>query len=78
MTKPKDEAVSHRDLKTPKSAAVAGIVFSLLMFTVFGLLRRSIPADPLESGAWLAADTRTIALALNLVPFAGIAFLWFV
>ena len=78
MAKPNDEAVSHRDLKTPKSAAVAGIVFSLLMFTVFGLLRRSIPTDPLEFGAWLAADTRTIALALNLVPFAGVAFLWFV
>ncbi len=47
------------------------------MFTIFGLLRRSIPVDPLESGAWLA-NTRTIALALNLVPFAGVAFLWFI
>src|SRR5258707_258104 len=64
-------------LKTPKAAAIAGIAFSLLMFTIFGLLRRSIPADPLESGAWLATNTRTIALALNLIPFAGVAFLWF-
>ena len=68
----------HSDLETPKSAAVAGIIFSLLMFTIFGLLRRSIPADPLEPGAWLAADTQSIELALNLVPFAGVAFLWFV
>ena len=44
----------------------------------FGLLRRSIPVDPLESGAWLTADTKTVALALNLVPFAGVAFLWFI
>ena len=72
----KDTFVNAR-LKTPKAAAVAGIVFSLLMFTIFGLLRRSIPADPLESGAWLATNTTTIALALNLIPFAGVAFLWF-
>ncbi len=72
----KDTFINAR-LKTPKAAAVAGIVFSLLMFTIFGLLRRSIPADPLESGAWLATNTTTIALALNLIPFAGVAFLWF-
>jgi hypothetical protein len=72
----KDTFINAR-LKTPKAAALAGIVFSLLMFTIFGLLRRSIPADPLESGAWLATNTRTIALALNLIPFAGVAFLWF-
>jgi hypothetical protein len=78
MDKPEDDTLIHAGLKTPKSAALAGIVFSLLMFTIFGLLRRSIPADPLEAGAWLAADTRMIALALNLVPFAGVAFLWFI
>jgi hypothetical protein len=78
MAKPEDDTLVHAGLKTPKSAAVAGIVFSLLMFTIFGLLRRSIPADPLESGAWLATDTKTITLALNLVPFAGVAFLWFI
>src|SRR6202043_2588798 len=78
MAKPEDDTLIHARLRTPKSAALAGIVFSLLMFTIFGLLRRSIPADPLEPGAWLAADTKTIALALNLVPFAGVAFLWFI
>jgi hypothetical protein len=73
-----DDTLVHARLKTPKAAALAGIAFSLLMFTIFGLLRRSIPADPLESGAWLATDTATIALALNLIPFAGVAFLWFI
>jgi hypothetical protein len=70
--------VAHAHLKTPRAAAIAGIVFSLLMFAIFWLLRRSIPADPLESGSWLAADTGTIKLALNLVPVAGVAFLWFI
>jgi hypothetical protein len=75
---PENGALTHAQLKTPKAAAIAGIAFSLLMFTIIWLLRRSIPADPLESGVWLAADTRTIALALNLIPVAGVAFLWFI
>jgi hypothetical protein len=37
-----------------------------------------VPADPLDSGAWLARSSGTVALALNLMPFAGIAFLWFI
>jgi hypothetical protein len=65
-------------LKTPKAAAFAGIVFSVLLFAVFVLMRRSVPSDPLERGAWLIDDTTYVALAMNLVPFAGIAFLWFV
>jgi len=75
---PVNATLTRAHLKTPKAAAIAGIVFSLLMVTVFWLLRRSIPADPLEPGAWLAGDSKPAALALNLVPFAGIAFLWFI
>jgi len=71
-------AVAHAHLKTPRAAAIAGIVFSLLMFAIYWLLRRSIPADPMESGNWLATDTGMIKLALNLVPLAGVAFLWFI
>jgi len=72
------DTLIHARLRTPKAAALAGIAFSLLMFTIFGLLRRSIPADPLEPSAWLTTDTATITLALNLIPFAGVAFLWFI
>jgi hypothetical protein len=64
-------------LKAPRAAAIAGIAFSVLLITGFLLLRHAIPADPLEAGAWLRARTGVVALALNLVPFAGIAFLWF-
>src|SRR5260370_19908959 len=71
-------SLTRAHLRTPKAAAIAGIAFSLLMFTIFWLLRRSVPADPLESGAWLATNAKTVALALNLIPFAGIAFLWFI
>ena len=65
-------------LKTPRAAAAAGIIFSLLLLIVFGLLRIAMPADPLEPGAWLSTSVNTVALALNIVPFAGIAFLWFI
>jgi hypothetical protein len=75
---PENATLTHAGLKTPKAAAIAGIAFSLLIFAILGLLRRSIPDDPLEAGAWLASDTRTVAVALNMVPFAGVAFLWFI
>src|SRR3974390_3360909 len=71
-------ALTRGHLKTPKSAAIAGIVFSLVMFAIFWLLRKSIPSDPLVSGPWITINAKAIALALNLVPFAGVAFLWFI
>ena len=74
----KDHIVERAGPKTPKAAAVAGIVFSALLIAIFWLLRTAIPADPLEAGAWLAGQFGTVALALNLVPFAGISFLWFI
>jgi hypothetical protein len=65
-------------LRTPSAAAVAGLLFSLLLLAAFVLLRISVPADPLEPGAWLSTNSGPVALAMNLVPFAGIAFLWFI
>jgi hypothetical protein len=65
-------------LKTPRAAAIAGIVFSVLLIAILWLLRRSAPADPLDTGAWIATESNAVVVALNLVPFAGIAFLWFI
>ena len=42
------------------------------------MLRISVPADPQDPGSWLNTDSDSVALAINLVPFAGIAFLWFI
>jgi hypothetical protein len=72
------EIITRARLKTPRAAALAGIVFSILLLAIFWLLRISIPANPLDAGAWLAADSGPVALALNLVPIAGISFLWFI
>jgi hypothetical protein len=70
--------LTRANLKTPRAAAIAGILFSVLLILVFWLLRISVPADPQEPGSWLNSQSGTVSLALNLVPFAGIAFLWFI
>lgn len=71
------QSTLERRLRTPRAAAVAGILFAVLLTVALILMRLSVPADPLEPGAWLNTDSRRVTLALNLVPFAGIAFLWF-
>ena len=65
-------------LTTPRAAAVAGILFSVLLIAALVLIRISVPADPKDAGGWLESGSTAVAIALNLVPFAGIAFLWFV
>jgi MFS family permease len=75
---PQDETLMYSQLRTPRAAAVAGIVFSILLGIIFWVFRSAVPADPLDPGTWLADGSRSVALALNLIPFAGIAFLWFI
>lgn len=65
-------------LRTPRAAAIAGIVFAVLLIVVMALFLSSVPKDPLEHGAWLSVNAGKVILAVNLVPFAGVAFLWFV
>jgi len=67
-------------LRTPRAAAAAGIVFALLLGLTLVLLLISAPSDTTIEGAWLTDTSKraTVAIALNLVPFAGIAFLWFI
>ena len=70
-------ALSQR-LRTPRSAGVAGIIFSLLLGAALVLIRLAVP--PTSDGEWLtdSGKRRFVQIALNLVPFAGIAFLWFI
>ena len=70
--------LTRANLKTPRAAAIAGMMFSVLLLGALLLLRNSVPDDPREPGAWLNSESNTVALAINLVPFAGIAFLWFI
>ena len=65
-------------LTTPRAAAIAGILFAVLMITSLVLMRISIPANPQDAIGWAPESWDSVTLALNLVPFAGIAFLWFI
>ena len=73
-----DPSLVDTRLTTPRAAALAGIVFSVLYITSLVLIYRTIPTDPQEAGAWLESGRRTVDFALYLLPFAGIAFLWFI
>src|SRR6266700_3069661 len=70
-------ALTHQALKTPRAAAVAGIIFSVLFTASIVLIRLALPEElsGTNTAAWLQGNTATVAL--TLVPFAGIAFLWF-
>jgi hypothetical protein len=46
-----DDALTRPQLKTPRAAAIAGLVFSVLLIAAIWLLRISVPADPQEPGA---------------------------
>jgi hypothetical protein len=72
--------LARQALRTPRAAAVAGIAFSVLLTVALVLVRLAVPHDPNEAGAWLTNGHRrdAVILALNLLPFAGIAFLWFI
>lgn len=69
--------VIHAGLKAPRAGAIAGIVFSILVIISIVLIRLSIPDSPRDPGTWLAHSVKSVGLALDLLPFAGIAFLWF-
>jgi len=68
----------HEGLRTPRAAAMAGIVFSVLSITSHVLVWISIPANLGGPAMDVISHSKTISLALNLLPFAGIAFLWFI
>jgi len=74
------EPITGSSLRTPRAAAAAGILFSLLLGLAIILINVSAPHNPATAGNWLTDPARraAIAVALNLVPFAGIAFLWFI
>ncbi len=70
---------SRRPPAPPQGVAISGIVFSLMYLVTLLLVRLSVPADPDDPGVWMSDPSRRywVSIALNLVPFTGIAFLWF-
>ncbi|ABM11518.1 MULTISPECIES: hypothetical protein [Mycolicibacterium] len=56
-----------RYLTTPRAAAFAGVLFALLFGAALVVIRTSVPGSE-----------HRLRIAVVLMPFAGIAFLWFI
>ncbi|WP_313865877.1 hypothetical protein [Mycobacterium sp.] len=80
MSTPTAPTVSPRlhQLKTPRAAAVAGVLSALLFAAVLVLIRAQMPEGVGDSTQWLDSERDGILTATKLMPFAGITFLWFI
>lgn len=68
----------HKHLATPRAAGMAGVVFAVLMATAIVLVRIALPGGADGDEVTVDAGQRSaVRTALELLPFAGIAFLWF-
>jgi hypothetical protein len=71
----------QRGLRAPRAAGVAGIVFSALFIASLALIRlalgRAVGLDSAGEDSAIASADLAVA-GLYLMPFAGIAFLWFI
>jgi hypothetical protein len=79
VTSSSEPDILVKEIRTPAAAAVAGILFSMILIVVLGLIHSSVPSG--NTGAqWADDETRRTAVraALGLIPFAGIFFLWFI
>jgi hypothetical protein len=65
-------------LRTSRAAALAGILFSILLITSQLLIWISIPPSAGGPAVEVIIHSKRISIALHLLPFAGIAFLWFI
>jgi hypothetical protein len=64
--------------RSRRSAAIAGILFAVLLLLAMTMMRLALSEDSLQSLQTDAQRRSLIRLSLHLVPFAGIAFLWFI
>ena len=64
--------------RSRRSAAIAGIIFGVLLLAAMIMLRIALSEGSLQALQADAQRRTLIRLSLSLVPFAGIAFLWFI
>ncbi len=69
--------IMHR-ARTPRAAAMVGILFGVLFASCIVLLHLAIPRDFADMKAWTDEGRRNVSLAFGLMPLAGLAFLWFI
>lgn len=74
------QRLAQRELRAPRAAGIAGLLFAMLFAAALLLLRPPQSGSARELLAWYTGGARpTVALVgLYLIPLAGIAFLWFI
>ena len=76
---PIDEpTITRQELRTPGSAAIAGIAFSVLISVPMVAIQVWIPADAASDPGWSTDRSTELSFAVGVIPFAAIAFLWFI
>jgi len=68
----------ERRAATPIAGAIAGMLFALLFSVSVAIMRGAMSDLTHDSGAWLESGARPLKIALGLIPFAGLFFLWFI
>ena len=72
------EHLTKERLRSPRSAAIAGLVFSVLLGAIIVLIHGALPDDATDiSGEWLGKNGEMVSLAIGFVPIVGVVFLWF-
>jgi hypothetical protein len=72
------KSLTNPSIKSPRAAAIAGILFAVLFGICLVLIRISFQANVVGSTLDLKNSMKLLSIATNLVPYAGIAFLWFI
>jgi hypothetical protein len=67
-----------RRAATPIAGAIAGMLFAVLFGISVTLMRGAMSDLTADPDAWLGTGSRSLKIALGLVPFAGLFFLWFI
>ena len=70
--------LTARRWRSRRSAAIAWIIFAVLLLTALTMIRIALSEDSLQALQTDAQRRGLIRLSLQLVPFAGIPFLWFI
>ena len=72
--------IEQSALRTPRSAAFAGMIFALLTLASLVTVHFALPHVPADSADLLTTSPKRdlLLIGLSLIPFAAVAFLWFV
>jgi hypothetical protein len=68
----------ERRAATPIAGAIAGILFAVLFGVSASLMTTTMSGLSQDTGAWLETGAGRFKFALELLPFAGLFFLWFI